>query len=157
MERLLKLYQHCERSGVVFFHGYDLPGDNDACTIEMGGTYGLFIDQKKANCTAKEVVAVAHECGHMETGATHKLSSPYDIIQKHENLADRWAIERLIPRSYFKTAIASEVTEPWELAELFNVSQPFMEKAISYYHMLDLMEKEKGQPTAASVDWPEEM
>ena len=50
-----------------------------------------------------------------------------------------------MPRQYFNDAINSGVTEPWELAELFNVPQQFVEKAVEYYYMLDLEEKRPAQ------------
>lgn len=157
MRRLVELYTSAYADGALFFNRFNLPKDLKSMTLEMDKNYGIFVDERKIGSSTEELEIIAHECGHFYTGATHRVGSPFDLIERHEVRADRWAIERLVPKENFDIAIRSGAVEPWELAELFNVSQPFVEKAIDYYHMLDLMEKEKDQPTAASVDWPEEM
>ena len=157
MRRLVELYTSAYADGALFFNRFNLPKDLKSMTLEMDKNDGIFVDECKIESSTEELEIIAHECGHFYTGATHRVGSPFDLIERHELRADRWAIEKIVSQHYFKSAVNAGVTEPWELAELFNVPQSFMEKAISYYHMLDLMENEKDQPTAASVDWPEEM
>jgi len=84
---------------------------------------------------ADERVHLAHEIGHCVTGAFYNRFSPNDIRQRYENRADRWAINELIPENKLIEAIETGHTEPWDLAEYFNVTQPFIEKAIGYYQM----------------------
>ena len=77
--------------------------------------------------------AIAHEAGHCATGCTHKISSPLDLVAKHEYKANRWAIERYLPFNDINSAIKAGYTEPWELADYFNVTEKFIRKAIRYY------------------------
>ena len=131
MEKILTLYDELNCAGVRFYH-WDL-GDGQACTLEMNGQYGVFMDFGNIATGAEELVAVAHEGGHVFTGATHKVSSPYDLVAKHEYKADKWAIEQLIPARELDAAVAQGYTDLYSLAEHFDVTVPFMEKAVSLH------------------------
>ena len=128
MENILALYDQLNHAGVRFYH-WDLD-DGQASTIEMDGNYGIFMDFHNISTRAEELVAVAHEGGHVFTGATHKVSSPYDLIAKHEYKADKWAIQRLISPEALDAAVADGCTDLHSLAEHFNVTIPFMKKAV---------------------------
>lgn len=128
MENILALYDQLNHAGVRFYH-WDLD-DGQASTIEMNGNYGIFMDFHNISTQAEELVAVAHEGGHVFTGATHKVSSPYDLIAKHEYKADKWAIQRLISPEALDAAVADGCTDLHSLAEHFNVTIPFMKKAV---------------------------
>ncbi len=128
MENILALYDQLNHAGVRFYH-WDLD-DGQASTIEMDGNYGIFMDFHNISTQAEELVAVAHEGGHVFTGATHKVSSPYDLIAKHEYKADKWAIQRLITPEALDAAVAEGCTDLHSLAEHFNVTIPFMKKAV---------------------------
>jgi len=129
--KLIDIYCELYDKGVKFF---DWSIDfTKAVTIEKDGTYAVFIDSKAIGTVAEEAVLVAHEAGHIFTGATHKVSSRYDIIARHEVRADRWAIKKLITKDELEAEVHNGYREPWELAERFNVPQEFLEKAICYY------------------------
>lgn len=132
MNHLLDVYRELHNCGVFFFER-KLAFSNEqtaASTIECDGAYGIFVDTSRIHTKAEEAVAVAHEAGHCMTGSTHKLCSPYDLIERHENDANRWACRKLIPVDELDEAVASGITELWELAEHFNVTEDFMKKAV---------------------------
>lgn len=91
------------------------------------------MDFGNIHSSAEELVVVAHEGGHISTGATHKVNSPYDLIEKHEYKADKWAVQKLIPEEELDEAVASGCTELWQLAEHFAVTEEFMRKAVCWY------------------------
>ncbi len=93
----------------------------------------IAIDVDKLESNREEKVHLAHEMGHCVTGSFYNIYSPLDIRQRHENRADRWAIKRLIPRKHLIEAFKEGITEIWELAEYFEVTEGFMRKAIEYY------------------------
>ncbi|MBR2934067.1 MAG: ImmA/IrrE family metallo-endopeptidase [Oscillospiraceae bacterium] len=128
MEKILTLYDELNRAGVRFYH-WDLD-DGQACTVEMNGQYGVFMDFGNIRTAAEELVAVAHEGGHVSTGSTHKVSSPYDLVAKHEYKADKWAVQKLISADALDAAVADGHTDIYSLAEHFNVTVPFMKKAV---------------------------
>lgn len=131
MEKIISLYDELNRAGVRFYH-WDLD-DLQAATIELKGRYGVFMDFGNIHTGAEELVVVAHEGGHISTGATHRVDSPYDLVEKHEYKADKWAIQRLIPEEALDEAVADGCTELWQLAEHFGVTEEFMKKAVCWY------------------------
>ena len=131
MERITDIYRELHDDGDYMFD-CRIPFA-DAAVVEVDGTYGLFVDTEKLGTLAEENVAVAHEAGHILTRSTHKLSSPYEVIGQHEARADKWAIKRLIPKDELDEAVKDGCTEAWELAERFDVTEPFMRKAVRWY------------------------
>ena len=81
----------------------------------------------------QEREALAHELGHCEYGGFYNRYSKYDIRAKAERRADKWAFARLVPYGRLMQAVRHGVTEVWDLAELFDVSCDFMQRAIAYY------------------------
>ena len=81
----------------------------------------------------QEREALAHELGHCEYGGFYNRHSKYDIRAKAERRADKWAFARLVPYGRLMQAVRHGVTEVWDLAELFDVSCEFMQRAIAYY------------------------
>ncbi len=98
---------------------------------ESGDCY-IGINNKKMT-RAEETVCKAHELGHCETGSFYNRYSKFDLISKNERRADIWAIKKLIPQSELTNALKNGITEIWELAEHFDVTEEFIRKACEYY------------------------
>lgn len=92
----------------------------------------IAIDPFKLHSAADEKVKLAHELGHCETGAFYNEFSKYDIREKHEHRADKWAIKKLIPEDELIKAY-KYCRDCYELAEYFDVTEDFMQKALDYY------------------------
>ena len=131
MSRFTSLYSKLSRQG-IHFYTWDM-GDLCAATLEVGGHFGIFVDPDNIHTEAEALVILAHEGGHASTGATHKVCSPYDLVEKHENKADKWAITQLISAEDLDEAVAEGHTELWDLADHFGVTQDFMRKAVCWY------------------------
>lgn len=99
----------------------------------MNKRYAVFIDPDCFSSIKDIKEAIAHEIGHCATGCTHKLSSPLDLIEKHEYEANRWAIEKYLPFEAINEAIKAGHTETWELADYFGVSESAIKMALNYY------------------------
>ena len=99
--------------------------DAGACYIGM--------DESVLDGSTQERVHLIHELGHCITGSFYNRYAAIDHRQRHENRADKWAIQRLIPPDKLDEAIAEGCTEIWELAEQFGVTEAFMRKAVCYY------------------------
>ena len=67
------------------------------------------------------------------------MYSPYDIIEKHEYKANKWAAHRLIPPDELAQALRDGYTEPWQLAEHFGVTDTFIKKALRIYQNEQLL------------------
>lgn len=131
MNKLLSMYDHLVKQGVYLFT-WDL-GDKKATTLEMGGDYAIFVDFDNIETLREETVVVYHEAGHIMTGATHKVSSPYDLVEKHEVKAWKYAVTHLISAEELDRAVADGHTELDDLADHFGVTADFMRKAVCYY------------------------
>lgn len=125
------MYADLEQQNIKLFT-HDI-GFVDAATIEMNGEFGIFLDLACFETLKTYREALAHELGHCATGCTHKVSSPCDLIEKHEYKANRWAIENYIPFDELRNAIKQGYTERWQLAEYFDFPESFVEKALDYY------------------------
>ncbi|MEF2837585.1 MAG: ImmA/IrrE family metallo-endopeptidase [Oscillospiraceae bacterium] len=82
---------------------------------------------------ARERVHLSHELGHCVTGSFYNIHAAVDYRQRHENRANKWAIQALIPVEELDDAIAEGCTEVWELAERFQVTEDFIRKAVCFY------------------------
>lgn len=119
---------------------YDLywirSGDARICSMSVtdGIHCAIMMDPSKLQAEAEQRQTLAHELGHCVTGSFYKRYAKLDLRQKHENRADKWAIEQLIPADALAQAVASGHTELWDLAEYFGVTEAFMKKALCWYH-----------------------
>lgn len=135
MNHLVDVYRELYDNDICFF-SRSLPFSNNstaAVSIECGGDYGIFVDTEKLTTVAEETVTIGHEAGHCMTGATHQVYSPADLVQRHENRADKWAIKKLVPENELGKALADGHIELWDLAEYFGVTEDFMRKAVCWY------------------------
>ena len=101
--------------------------------MDTDGSCAIAIDPAKLRSEADERNKLGHELGHCCTGSFYNEYSDYDCRQRHENRADKWSIETLIPVEELDDAVARGCTEIWELAEHFQVSEEFIRKAVCYY------------------------
>lgn len=131
MNNVLNLYSDLNALGVKFYH-WNMDGDK-AVTLEINGQYGVFMDFCNIETSAEELVVLAHEGGHICTGATHKVCSPFDLVEKHEHKANKWAIQKLIPEDELNSAVSEGCTNIFTLAEHFEVTEDFMKLAVCWY------------------------
>lgn len=131
MVELAAIYKEIEAQDITLFT-QDI-GFADAAAIEMNGRYGIFLDLSCFDSISKYKAMLAHELGHCATGCTQKVSSPLDLIEKHEYKANKWAIEQYIPFDELQTVIKHGYTERWQLAEHFDLPEQFIQKALDYY------------------------
>lgn len=132
MAKLIDLYQFAERRGI----DVDWIPMGRALSLSVSlddGTCCIALDPWKMDTVKKETVCLAHELGHCERGAFYNRWAACDVRQRHENRADKWAIEHLIPLEQLNGAVAAGHTEIWSLAEYFGVTEDFMRKAVCWY------------------------
>lgn len=110
-----------------------LPENGSLSIMDDSGNCYIGIDESVMDGGALEIVHMAHELGHCLTGSFYNRHTRFDVRQRHENRADKWAIRQIISVEDLDTAIASGYTEIWQLAEYFSVTEQFMRKAICLY------------------------
>lgn len=132
MVKTSELYQVASREHIPIIP-LDIPENGSMCIQTPEHHYYIGIDNQVLEDEASKRVHIAHELGHCMTGAFYNRWAALDIRQKHENRADRWAVERTIPKVDLDMAIDDGHTEIWDLAEYFGVTEDFMRKAVCWY------------------------
>lgn len=120
----------CEKKniGVDFVH---LPC-NGSVSVEIGDICYVGIDDSQMT-EAERKVHLAHEIGHCETASFYRPYSPIDQRSKHEAQANKWAIKKLLPKQELISVMEKGITEVWEIAEHFAVTEDFVKKALNLY------------------------
>lgn len=109
---------------------FDLPLNG---SISVKDNEKCFIGLDSYENSAEERVHLAHELGHCITGSFYNIYSNLDIREKHENRATKWAIKKLIPFDELTKYLNDGIVQKWELAEIFNVTEDYIDKAFSLY------------------------
>lgn len=125
------LYNIAEEQGITVDF-LDLK-QNPAFSLLLGDKGFIAMDKKLCSGSAKERVALAHEIGHHAAGAFYSADAALTARRKKERLADRFAIELLVPYGELMSAAADGDQSVSFLAEHFGVTEDFMQKAIKYY------------------------
>lgn len=131
---LLELYQLADAEHIPVY-SFDLPQTHSLSLMNNDGSCAVAIDPFGLNSTKDEKIRLAHELGHCVTGSFYNRYSDFDIKAKSEYKADKWAIKKLIPKDELQAAFEQGYTEPWNLAEYFNVTEEFIIKAVNLYQL----------------------
>lgn len=103
------------------------------------GSCYIGMDPFRIESETEERVHLAHELGHCMTGSFYNVYSRLDIRERHEVRADRKAAAWLVPLDELKAAFDCGITEIWNLAEHFCVTEDFMQKTIDGYRVRGLL------------------
>ena len=131
MFEISDFYHYCRENqvDVIPFAGCPQPG----AAIRDGTHYAVFLDFTKIRSTRLLRGVCYHELGHIATGALHKVDSPYELVERSEYRANRWAAEQYLPQEAFREAFDAGYTEPWQLAEYFDLPESDIRKALDYW------------------------
>ena len=137
MDKLTELYRRLYDDGVYLF-ARPLPfacGNTKSASVRLSATgdWGVFLDTEQLQDCREEYSAVLHEYGHYATGTTHTVSSPCDLVERHEYRADKWAVQECVTREELDAAVADGHTEIYDLAEYFGITEDLMKKVICWY------------------------
>lgn len=102
-------------------------------SVPLKDGYAIALDPWKLGSLSQETVCLAHELGHCETGSFYNRLAKLDVRQRHENRADKWAIQHLIPVEELDEAVTEGCDTIPDLADRFGVTEPFMAKAVCWY------------------------
>lgn len=131
MFELRNFYAYCQKNDVdiIPYSGAPKPG----ATIRDGTYYAIFLDFSQINTLRLLRGVCAHELGHAATGALHKVSSPYETWERSEYRANRYIAQHFLKISDFQEAFAAGYTEPWQLAEFFELPEQDVKNALTYW------------------------
>lgn len=131
MFELSDFYTYCQNNDidVIPFLGSPRPG----VTMGEDDLYAIFLDFSKIQSTRLLKGVCYHELGHAATGALHKVDSPFELVERSEYRANRWAVEHFLTAQNFREAFAAGYTEPWELSEYFDLPEEDIINALTYW------------------------
>ena len=131
MFEISDFYDYCKANqvDVIPYAGCPQPG----ATIRDRQYYAIFLDFTKIRSTRLLRGVCCHELGHAATGALHKLSSPYELVERSEHRANRWSAEHFLTQEEFRTAFSCGCRELWELAEYFDMPEQDVAKALNFW------------------------
>lgn len=132
MRSLQEFYRIAHQNNIVVDH-FRLRKREALSVMDSDGECFIAIDPEHISGETDERNKLAHELGHCITGSFYNKYAKCDCRRRHENTADKWAIQQLIPEASLDEAIADGCTELWELAEYFGVSEEFIRKAVCLY------------------------
>ena len=101
MFELSDFYDYCTQHqvDVIPYAGCPQPG----ATIRDQGFYAVFLDFTKIRSTRLLRGVCCHELGHAATGALHKVDSPFELVERSEYRANRWAAQHYLTEAEFWT------------------------------------------------------
>ncbi len=126
------LYDLAKQQNIEVF-SFPLPQTGSMSVMEESGQCCIGMDASVKDGDIQERVHLGHELGHCVTGSFYNIHAAADSRQRHENRANKWAIQTLVPVEALDDAIAHGCTEVWELAERFGVTEDFIRKAVCLY------------------------
>ena len=131
MFELSQFYDYCRqnRVDVIPYRGVPQPG----ATLRDGSHHAVFLDFSKIMSTRLLRGVCAHELGHVATGALHKVSSPYELVERSEYRANRYMAENFLTEEAFREAFAAGCSQLWELAEYFDLPEQDVKNALTYW------------------------
>lgn len=126
------LYDYAAQQNIEVI-SFPMEENSSMSLMTQPGACYIGIDPRLQNGGIQERVHLSHEIGHCVTGSFYNIHAAIDCRKRHENKADKWAIEHLIPVEALDDAVAHGCTEFWELADRFDVTEEFIKKAVCYY------------------------
>ena len=132
MNDLLDLYNLANEHGIDVYW-LNMEAAECLSVVLEDGSCAIAMDPWRMSTLADEKVKLAHELGHCVTGALYNRYAARDLRQKHELRANRWAYKKLVPEDELIEAFHQGYREFWELAEYFDVPEPFLREALEYY------------------------
>ena len=130
MDPLQSFYDYCDANNVDVMSYSQLPAD--ACTVRDHSYYCVVFNPTTLNSFRRLRTAVIHEEGHLRTGALHKVDSPYQLVAQAEYRADAESFRRYLPPNKIGAAMRAGYTEPWQLADYFDLDEDYIKKALHY-------------------------
>ena len=85
------------------------------------------LDRKEKNCV------LAEEIGHYKTNVSNILNQEKLENRKEEEKARRWAYENRVTFEKIINAYEQNLTNRFEIAEFLNVTEEFLQDALTYY------------------------
>lgn len=88
--------------------------------------------------SAVKACVLAEELGHYYTTAGDIMNQADAANRKQENVARRWAYEKMLPIENILFAAQDGHVDIWDMAEYLDVDEAFLKDALIYYGFVDI-------------------
>lgn len=112
----------------------DLPEKVSGLYIETSSDKIIMLN-KNINTEAERKCVLAEEIGHYKKTVGNIIVGNDLSNMKQENIARRWAYNKLVPLSSFLEAFKLGVTSKQEFIDYLDVTEPFLNESIGYYQL----------------------
>lgn len=138
MNNLMGLYDMADRENVVIDE-FPMEHNLSFSLMDMDGDRFIAINPLMLESAQQEKIVLAHELGHCMTGSFYNRYAACDVRRRHENHANKWSFSQLVPEDELSEAVSAGFTEPWQLAEYFDVPEDYIRRACHWYrhHNMD--------------------
>ena len=131
MFELSDFYNYCKQNNVDVIPFIGMPAEG--ATLREGTDMAIFLDFSLIQSIRQMKGVCLHEQGHAATGALHKVTSPYETVERSEYRANRWCAQHYLTAKDFQKAFSAGCTHPWELAEYFDLPEADIQQALTYW------------------------
>ena len=131
MFELSDFYTYCKQNNVDVIPFMGMPAQG--ATLRDGSEMAIFLDFSLIQSTRQLKGVCLHEQGHAATGALHKVASPYEMVERSEYRANRYMAQHFLTEADFREAFAAGCREMWQLAEYFDLPEPDVKNALTYW------------------------
>lgn len=108
--------------------------------METNDAYYINIDASRIETNAERKVCLAHELGHCISGTTYTINHSSLYRGSAEYRADYRAAQLVIPFDELKECVMKGITEKYDLAEFFGVTEEFIDRTLYIYSNKGLLE-----------------
>ena len=129
---LQDLYRIAEDHGIDVA-SFRLP-ESGSLALERDGRQYIGMDNSHRYPAGEEAAHLGHELGHCLYGGVYNETTARDTIMRHEVRADRWYIEKAIPKAQLEKLLATGY-DAWESADKMDTTESYIEKACTYYRL----------------------
>jgi len=139
MTKLESLYEFASESAVSIVNESFSKTKKAAC-IHLKPDKLIVLDIAAIESKEEEIVLLAEECGHYETGGLYVIEATYNTAIarsnriKYEGMARRWTYKRLLKPDEIEAAVKLDGSfGDHAVAARCSVTVDFLHKAIEYY------------------------
>ena len=126
------LYEYADEHDITVVESH-CPECKALSMLSPNGNCYIGIDHKAIKTEREERQYLAHDIGHCIKGAFYNPYSPFSLIEQQEYRANKWAINKLLPKDEMEEAMEQGYEELWELSEYFDVSEDMVKFAFWVY------------------------
>jgi len=131
MTRLELLYNEIDNSDIT--HIPTKSTRNPAYTLRVNRDYAIVMNERAFSSNAQRLVVLAHEKAHCDTGAVYSAYAPLITMEQCEARANKGSVYMLMPLGDLIDAFEHGITQIYELAEHFEVTEVLVTFALNLY------------------------